>query len=84
MGKPVGLTVKEILALPPREAPYETKDDAVTGGYIVKWPTGAVSYVQRHEFEPEKRAALDRWAAHIEQIVEGGSEATIVELRPSA
>jgi integrase len=54
MGKPVGLTVKEILALPPRVAPYETKDDAVTGGYIVKWPTGAVSYVLRYRYRNKK------------------------------
>ena len=54
MGKSVGLTVKEILALPPREAPYETKDDAVMGGYIVKWPTGAVSYVLRYRYRNKK------------------------------
>jgi integrase len=54
MGKPVGLTVKEIISLPPRAAPYETKDDAVTGGYVVKWPTGTLSYVLRYRYRNKK------------------------------
>jgi integrase len=54
MGKPVGLTVKEILALVPRTAPYEVRDTAVTGGYVVKWPSGAVSYVLRYRYQGKK------------------------------
>ena len=32
---------------------------------------GIVGTYQRHDFADEKRAALDRWAAHVEQIVSG-------------
>jgi integrase len=45
---------------------------------------GIVATYQRHEFEPEKRGALERWAAHVERIVEGESEAKVVELGPGA
>jgi hypothetical protein len=30
---------------------------------------GVAGIYQRHQFEPEKRAALERWANHIERIV---------------
>ncbi|MGO9774421.1 MAG: hypothetical protein ACLPSW_33690 [Roseiarcus sp.] len=30
---------------------------------------GVAGIYQRHRFEPEKRAALERWANHIERIV---------------
>jgi integrase len=44
---------------------------------------GIVGVYQHFKFPKEKREALTRWAAHVERIADGGSEATIVELRPS-
>lgn len=41
---------------------------------------GIVGVYQRHDFAAEKRAALERWAAHVEQLV-SGKPATVVPLR---
>jgi integrase len=32
---------------------------------------GIVAVYQHYQFEPEKQAALERWAAHIESLIEG-------------
>jgi integrase len=51
MGKrPFGLTVAAIKALKPQAAPFEIKDDAITGAYVEMRPSGAVSYVLRYRF----------------------------------
>jgi len=41
---------------------------------------GVVRVYQRHKYEPEKRAALERWAERVEQIV-SGEPAKVVTLR---
>jgi integrase len=48
--KPLGLTVAGIKALQPRAAPFEVKDDALTGAYVEIRPSGAASYVLRYRF----------------------------------
>ncbi len=53
MAKP--LTVKQVLALKPRAAPYEVRDPALTGAYITVHPSGALSYVLRFRFNGTKR-----------------------------
>lgn len=55
MAKPVGLTVLKLKALKPRDKAYEVRDPAVTGGYVVVWPTGALSYVVRFRFQNASR-----------------------------
>lgn len=38
-----------------------------------------------HRYLPEKRAALDRWAAHLEAVISGeATPSNVVELKPSA
>jgi len=39
MAKPVGLTVLKLKALEARAKPYEVRDPAIIGGYVVVWPT---------------------------------------------
>jgi hypothetical protein len=34
---------------------------------------GIVGVYQRHDFAAEKRAALQRWAGHVEQVISGKS-----------
>jgi hypothetical protein len=41
---------------------------------------GIVKVYQRHEYAAEKRAALERWAAHVEGLVSGES-ASITPIR---
>jgi integrase len=41
---------------------------------------GIVGVYQRHDYADEKRVALERWAAHVEAMVEGRSAAKVVEL----
>jgi integrase len=56
MGKrPLGLTVAGIKALKPQATPFEIKDDAITGAYVEKRPSGAVSYVLRYRFADKTR-----------------------------
>jgi integrase len=43
---------------------------------------GIVGVYQRHDFAAEKRAALQRWADHVEGIVKGVSADKVVSLRP--
>jgi len=55
MSKPIGLTVLRLKALEPRDKPYEVRDPAVTGGYVVVWPSRALSYVVRFRFQNASR-----------------------------
>jgi hypothetical protein len=41
---------------------------------------GIVGVYQRHDYADEKRVALERWAAHVEALVEGRSAAKVVSL----
>jgi integrase len=41
---------------------------------------GIVGVYQRHDYADEKRQALERWADHVEALVEGRSVANVVEL----
>ena len=54
MGKPAGLTARVIAALKPRVTAYEVRDAAVSGGYVVVFPSGAVSYVLCYRFAGKK------------------------------
>jgi integrase len=45
-----GFTVKTIEALKPRGEPYELRDDAEPGLYVVVFPSGARSFVWRYRF----------------------------------
>lgn len=42
---------------------------------------GVVGVYQRHRYDPEKRAALNKWARHVMRLAEGGGTAKVVELR---
>ena len=62
MAKLVGLTVLELKALKARGKPYEVRDPAVTGGYVVVWPSKALSYVVRFRFQnANKKVTLGRF-----------------------
>ena len=62
MAKPVGLTVLKLKALAARDKPYEVRDPALTGGYVVVWPSGALSYVLRFRFQnASKKVTLGRF-----------------------
>ncbi len=62
MAKPVGLTVLNLKALRRRERSYEVRDPAVTGGYVVVWPSRALSYVVRFRFlNASKKVTLGRF-----------------------
>jgi integrase len=41
---------------------------------------GVTSVYDRHEYEPEKRTALDRWATHLLGIVKGKADNNVVSL----
>jgi integrase len=62
MAKPVGLTVLKLKALEARTKPYEVRDPAIIGGYVVVWPTRALSYVLRFRFQgASKKVTLGRF-----------------------
>jgi integrase len=42
---------------------------------------GIVGVYQRHSFQPEMRAALERWSEHVERLVSGTPAAVVVPLR---
>jgi integrase len=42
---------------------------------------GVAGIYQRHQFEPEKRAALGRWANHIERVVTGSGEVKVIKMK---
>jgi integrase len=64
-------TVTEIKALRPEAKPYETRDSKVTGGYFVKWPSGAVTYVLRFRFQKaSKKVTLGRFDPNDEGLAE--------------
>jgi integrase len=41
-------------------------------------------HYERYDFLPEKRQALERWAAHLQRIIEGKPEQKVVALKASA
>jgi integrase len=43
---------------------------------------GIVSVYQRHSFADEKRAAFERWNAHVARVVSGDVNEKVVQLRP--
>jgi integrase len=45
---------------------------------------GVAGTYNREQYEPEKRAALERWAAHVEGVVGGLAAANVVQLRGGA
>jgi hypothetical protein len=40
---------------------------------------GVTKTYDRHRYEAEKRAALDRWAAHLQGIVDGTGEKNVLQ-----
>ncbi len=46
-----GLTVLELKYLQPAEQPYEVRDEAITGGRVVVWPSGKLSYIVRYRID---------------------------------
>jgi integrase len=42
---------------------------------------GIIGVYQTHDYAPEKRVALQRWADHVERIVSGETAANVVEMR---
>ena len=38
-------------------------------------------HYERYDFLPEKRAALDKWGRHLERILEGKYDATVLTLK---
>ena len=76
MAKPVGLTVLKLKALEARDKPYEVRDEAVTGGYVVKWPSGALSYVLRFRFQnASKKFTLGRFDPDANGLAEARAKA---------
>jgi integrase len=49
-------------------------------GHVSGSRAGIVGLYQRHSFDPEKRAALEAWAAHVARII-GQEAAKVVKLR---
>jgi hypothetical protein len=41
---------------------------------------GTAGIYNRANYEPQKRAALERWAAHVEALVSGKRAGTVVKL----
>ena len=41
---------------------------------------GVAGVYNRASYEPQKRAALEKWAAHVEALVTGRREATVIKL----
>ena len=71
MAKPVGLTVLKLKALEPRDKPYEVRDPAIIGGYVVVWPTRALSYVLRFRFQnASKKATIGRFGPDANGLAE--------------
>ncbi len=46
--------------------------------------SGVVAVYQRHEFETERRAALELWARHLEHLQEGSGKSNVVNLANKA
>ena len=42
---------------------------------------GVAGIYDRHDYVPEMRAALQRWADHVERIVRGEALGNVVEMR---
>jgi hypothetical protein len=45
---------------------------------------GIVGVYQRHSFAVEKRAAMQTWARHVEQLVSGSPSTNVISLRREA
>jgi integrase len=76
MAKPVGLTVLKLKALAARAKPYEVRDPAIVGGYVVVWPTRALSYVLRFRFQgASKKVTLGRFDPDANGLAEIRAEA---------
>ncbi len=43
--------------------------------------SGVVGIYQRHKYDSEKRAALIRWANHVEALLDGKKASNVVEMR---
>jgi integrase len=57
----------------------------VVGRVLNHAPQGVTAKVYAlHQYEPEKRSALDRWAAEVMRAVEGRSLDTVVPIRPAS
>lgn len=52
-------------------------------GHVAGSRAGVIGVYQRHEYGPEQRVALERWAGHVARLVDGGS-AKVVRLAPHA
>lgn len=48
-------TVNEVKALKAAAKPYESRDAAVRGGYVIKYPSGALAYCVRYRIHNQKR-----------------------------
>ncbi len=53
MAKP--LTTRGVISLKPHAEPYEVRDPALTGAYVVVFPSGATSYVLRYRLAGAKK-----------------------------
>jgi integrase len=52
---------------------------------VLNHSTGDIAEVyDRHDYLPEKRAALDRWSAHLTEITEGHEKQSVIPLPRSA
>jgi hypothetical protein len=52
---------------------------------VLNHSTGDIAEVyDRHDYLPEKRAALDRWGEHLEILIEGREERMIPPFAKSA
>jgi hypothetical protein len=50
-------------------------------GHISGSRAGIAGIYQRHDFNDEKRVALDAWARHVEAIAAGSPSTTVTPLR---
>ena len=46
--------------------------------------SGVAAVYQRHEFEAERRAALELWGRHLEHLLDGSGAANVVNLMQTA
>ena len=53
-------------------------------GHVGGSRSGVVGTYQRHSFQPEARAALEAWGAHVIGLIEGRPQSRVVPLTRSA
>jgi len=53
-------------------------------GHVSGSRAGIVGVYQKHDYAPEKRAALEAWGAHVMELVEGREPSKVLPMRGKA